>query len=462
MPGVRHSSEGMSALNAGTALRAYPPRMALATSHGTRTVQDLVDLHKHGRLNLSPAFQRQSVWSVTDRRMLIMSLFEGIPLPAIYLYRQVAAKGVPVFDVIDGKQRLETVLLFLGKGPLVLDHDPLAVRTAFHEDHQLEQWSWSDLSSQQKNAFLSAKLPTIEVEGDLGEIINLFVRINSTGKRLTAQEKRHAHYHDSGILKAAQHLADEHHDFLLKQRVLSPAQFQRMKHVELMSELLLAVNAGVPLNKKQKIDELIRGKGIAQAEVLRAANDVSRAIKIVRVILPDLKSVRFHQLADFYTLVLLVHRLREEGRAVTAHDSARNVLAGELLSDFGRGVDEVNERIAGGEGVTPLQEPFRRYLATVKEGTDSKKQREIREKLLREVLDGVFDALDTNRTFNTTQRRILWHASADRRCAICSRPITRWEDLSIDHVKPYIKGGTTDLGNAALTHKSCNSSKGAR
>jgi hypothetical protein len=49
-------------------------------------------------------------------------------------------------------------------------------------------------------------------------------------------------------------------------------------------------------------------------------------------------------MADFYSLTRLLHAIREEGKTVTAHDSARNALAGELLRDFGRGVDEVNDR----------------------------------------------------------------------------------------------------------------------
>lgn len=83
-------------------------------------------------------------------------------------------------------------------------------------------------------------------------------------------------------------------------------------------------------------------------------------------------------------------------------------------------------------------------------------------KLLRAVLDEVFDARDSTRTFNTTQRRILWHASDKKRCSICRQPIERWEDVSIDHVTPYTWGGKTKLSNAALAHKKCNSGKGAR
>src|SRR4051794_14499676 len=128
----------------------------LSTRHQTLTVQGFVDLQRHRRLNLSPAFQRQSVWSGTDRQLLVQSLLDGIPLPSIYLYRQVGKGGVPMYDVIDGKQRLETILLFLGKGPLARD-DELWVRASFEEDEPLDWWSWRDLKRPIRNQFLTTE-----------------------------------------------------------------------------------------------------------------------------------------------------------------------------------------------------------------------------------------------------------------------------------------------------------------
>src|SRR4051812_21763659 len=99
--------------------------MALRTRHDTSTVQELVDLYAKKRLNLAPAFQRQSVWRTRARQLLVQSLLDGVPLPSIFLYSRVGRGGAPVYDVIDGKQRLETMLLFLGKGPLVNESEPL-------------------------------------------------------------------------------------------------------------------------------------------------------------------------------------------------------------------------------------------------------------------------------------------------------------------------------------------------
>src|SRR5450830_47808 len=55
-------------------------------------------------------FQRQSAWKERDRAKLIESILRNYPLPAIFLYRR-EEDGKLVYDVIDGKQRLESILM---------------------------------------------------------------------------------------------------------------------------------------------------------------------------------------------------------------------------------------------------------------------------------------------------------------------------------------------------------------
>lgn len=47
------------------------------------------------------------------------------------------------------------------------------------------------------------------------------------------------------------------------------------------------------------------------------------------------------------------------------------------------------------------------------------------------------------------------------KCYLCGRKVDR-RDWSFDHVIPLAKGGTNDPANLALTHRKCNSSKGAK
>jgi hypothetical protein len=436
--------------------------MTLTTEHGTTTVQELLDLYAKKGLNLSPAFQRRSVWNLTARRLLVESLLDGIPIPTIYLYRRSTSTGAPIYDVIDGKQRLESILLFLGRGPFAQwENSAFAVKKSFADEEAIRPWRWSELEKDVRHKFLTSRLPKIEVEGNLGEIISLFVRINSTGTSLTPQEKRHAHYYITPVLKVSSRVAEKQEDYLVKNKILTLSQISRMKHVEVIMELLLGINAAAHLNRKAKLDEIIRGDGLSNEALTIATNKMQRIFSVVTNLLPDIRETRFHLLADFYSLVILLDNYREEGVTITAHDSKRNALAGTLLRNFASGVDEVAEKVRKGKGVTPAEEPFRAYLMTVLARTDSAQQRGNREKILRSVLESVFEEVDPTRAFNPTQRRILWHGSPTKRCSICAKPILRWEDLSIDHIVPHIRGGKTNLENGAIAHIMCNAAKGA-
>jgi hypothetical protein len=51
------------------------------------------------------------------------------------------------------------------------------------------------------------------IEADLSDIIELFVRINSTGNALTRQEIRNAHFYRSEFLKTAKRLATRYESY---------------------------------------------------------------------------------------------------------------------------------------------------------------------------------------------------------------------------------------------------------
>jgi hypothetical protein len=72
-------------------------------------------MFRAGQLNLEPGFQRKSAWGWTDRRWLVQTLAEHCPVPSIFLYER-REDGSVVYDVIDGKQRIETILMFLAEG----------------------------------------------------------------------------------------------------------------------------------------------------------------------------------------------------------------------------------------------------------------------------------------------------------------------------------------------------------
>ncbi|MGH7839863.1 MAG: DUF262 domain-containing protein, partial [Candidatus Binataceae bacterium] len=80
-----------------------------------KPIHEFFSLFQTRRLNLDPGFQRKSVWTGSDRVRLIESIVTGYPLPSVFLYKR-DQKGRVIYDVIDGKQRLETIFMFAKLG----------------------------------------------------------------------------------------------------------------------------------------------------------------------------------------------------------------------------------------------------------------------------------------------------------------------------------------------------------
>ena len=420
----------------------------------TRSILDLKSLYDHGHLNLEPGFQRQSVWKVRDRALLIDSLLRGYPLPAIFLYKR-EQKGELVYDVIDGKQRLESIFMFTG-----------AMRPRFSARAQLagadseELVSWPLLKRRGlQHLITGCELPIIEVDGEFGDIIKLFVRINSTGKALTSQEKRHANYYNSPFLKEAARLGRRFERYFIENKVFSPGQLSRMKHIEFMCELMLSLAQGDVLNKKTALDRVMDVKSFDGRQLGKASRMAATALNRIVRMFPRLKTTRFRQVTDFYTLAVLIGKFEQEALILT--DRRRNSIAWTMLQTFSSKVDEVRELQRKAKGARSDQELYRDYLLTVSQMTDDVAQRRKREKTLRGILGSLFARKDAQRGFTPEQRRIIWNTSASQVCATCGCKLT-WEDFTIDHIDPHSKGVRSRLDNATLMCRKHNSQKGNR
>jgi hypothetical protein len=218
-----------------------------------KTVQDLIHLYERRLLNLSPGFQRDSVLSDRDRAKLIDTIVRGWPLPAIFLYKR-QSDGENVYDVIDGKQRLESILRFTG----AIRGGRFGTRIQLPGSDEPELVDWSVLRRRSKQHIVTGyNISTVEVDGELGEIIDLFVRINSTGKALSAAEKRHARFYNSHFLREASRLASRWEPYFRDNRIVTAGQASRMKHVELACELMVSMHKGDIVNKKAALDKVM-------------------------------------------------------------------------------------------------------------------------------------------------------------------------------------------------------------
>jgi Protein of unknown function DUF262/HNH endonuclease len=431
--------------------------MPLNPVFGEHTIDQLSLMFKHRQINLEPGFQRRSVWTAGDRRRLVQSIFAGYPLPSVFLYQRTQG-GRLVYDVIDGKQRLETIFMFMGDGRFRSD--------VFDVDLDLgdgaARYSWRSIRRkhiERAAAFRSYKLQTVQVGGELGQIIDLFVRINSTGKRLTSGEKRHARFYESRFLKEAERLQTKYRRLLLEQRTLTAAQISRMKGTELFSELLMSIHNGGPIDKKKSLDRAIGNDGVNGNTLRKLSREFVTTMNLLRTMFPDLRQTRFRNSAEFFSLFLLVWAMNQE--RLVLRDKRRNRLAFRMLRDLSNGIDALRDQLKKARVPRDGQALFRDYLLTVQGDTDSAANRRRRAAILQGLLWSLYERKDSRRTFSQEQRRILWNSSDRKVCARCKRPVS-WQDFTVDHVQAYVRGGPTSLRNAQLMHRACNARKGAK
>lgn len=158
-------------------------------------IDQLVSYLNEEKINLSPAFQRGHVWTLTDRRKLLRNIVLGKPIPAIFLYKEATGSRYS-YNILDGKQRLESLILFIAdKRPDVkisrwqkYFFGP-TYRAAAHFAVELGDGSrrqFQALGDEVVREFREYSIPTIEISLDddssLDEIITLFVDINQQGE----------------------------------------------------------------------------------------------------------------------------------------------------------------------------------------------------------------------------------------------------------------------------------------
>jgi len=84
----------------------------------TWPIQTFVSRAELGELDLAPSYQRDDVWPTGDAQLLIESILRGIPIPSVILLKP--SNVDELYEIVDGKQRLTSILRFMGKHPTAL------------------------------------------------------------------------------------------------------------------------------------------------------------------------------------------------------------------------------------------------------------------------------------------------------------------------------------------------------
>jgi hypothetical protein len=199
----------------------------------TQDVSWFIDLHKNNQLDLDPTYQRRSVWSPKDRRFFLDTIFRGFPSPAIFLNKKINEVGKTVYAVVDGKQRLETIIKFI-------DNQISIARD--YGDTRLDGKKWRNIKSDQDLAmiFWNYVIPVefINVIEGTNYVNEVFDRMNRNSLRLVDQELRHAKW-DGWFITFVEKESEEPAWQTLE--IVTTARAKRMRDVQFLSELLIVI-----------------------------------------------------------------------------------------------------------------------------------------------------------------------------------------------------------------------------
>lgn len=188
------------------------------------------------KYNYNPGYQRDSVWSDEKQAFLIDSILKNIPIPPIFLHQIIDNDtGKTTYDVIDGKQRLTSIIRFIRGDISAASEDedsPLF-------DIRISGLSFDDLKKPEneniRKQFWRYSIPIEYVDTSNKNIIDaIFDRLNRNGEPLEGQELRRANYYGSNVLNVIEELSK--HSFW-KER-LKGVDTKRMEDREFISEIL--------------------------------------------------------------------------------------------------------------------------------------------------------------------------------------------------------------------------------
>jgi hypothetical protein len=328
-------------------------------SPNTQTASWFLDISSSGRLNLDPPYQRRSVWNLGYRQFFIDSVIRNYPTQAIFLDVDVDPERATEYKVIDGKQRLTSLISFSQDG------FPTSQSLA---DLDLQERYYSDLPREVKSRVLNYLLTVESVVGARSAELNqAFDRLNRNVSRLNKQELRHAQYGGAFITKM-ERFAEL--PFWEEVGLVTPARRRRMLDVEYVSELYIIGIKGIQ-DGKDYLD-------VVYAEFDEEIDHERRADRLFRGTREFLERIdekwqisgtRFRNVADFYSLWAAILKLMDDGVPISSRGVGR-------LKAF-------HAEIEAGQTTRA-----RDYLLAARQGSNKAANREVRAKMLEDVLRG--------------------------------------------------------------------------
>ena len=433
-------------------LSAKPGANLVEASYSIDMIKSYLENKK---LNLAPDYQRGYVWKEGRAARLIETILNKRFIPAVVFHE----KEDGTFDVIDGKQRLSTILSFycgkkgvesfgLPESACVLKPDS----TDEGEEHPLMGLTFDAMSVKQQNKFgnylICVKTVPSNAEAEL--VFEIYEDINSGADDLTSQQLRRAAFNGPYL-----------------------SMIQRLRaNID-----LLTIRGSADLDMKESDGEMIlRAFSFSNINILDYKPPLKKFLNRDCAINQNVLTEQVSKLEDeFESITNIMVTIFDRDAVCREWDSTTEkwkpkpslwlwdslyVAIKQLMKEDKKKYNSVFFQ----KNADKIKNAFKVTFENKVTKTAIHKRVQLMTRLLTEGMDET----KSSRLFSRDPEIIvkLWQRQ-NHICPLCNQTIhkSRMHNekyTHIDHIQPHSKGGKTIDLNSQLVHKSCNLSKGNR
>jgi len=278
------------------------------------TVSDFISWQKNKTLVLSPSFQRRPVWNSGAKSFLIDTIMRGLPIPIIFLRDQktdlktLQAKR----EVIDGQQRIRTILSFICPDELDnydLVNDFFTIKKVHNKEFANKTFGELPSDIRQQILDYQFSVHVLPSTVDDREVLQVFARMNSTGVKLNDQELRNANFF--GEFKTLSYnLSTEYLEHWRNWSIFTEYNIARMEEVEMASEFLLLMLKGVVGKTQKYIEGAYEEYDDSLKEMAELEKRFRHTMSTIEIKFGDkLRLTPFHKKTFFYSLFASIYHL---------------------------------------------------------------------------------------------------------------------------------------------------------
>lgn len=470
---VREPNDTISKLSQLESLRLNKPEPA------RNSIEDITRLMQRRRFMVRPTYQRQEVINTPKASSIIESILLGITLPAIFIYKR--EDGIS--EVIDGQQRILTILGFLGEE--YIDENGNSTKSKNHKFKlrnlrilkEINGLQFSDLSKDQRDKILDFQLYVVEIEQTKNPNFNpidLFIRLND--KPYPIKEHSFEMWNswvDPDIIKAIKDLVKKYNEwFYLKAK----RNRDRMENEELFMLLVfLDFYSTNPDDKKvydvyqkgDKINARVSDKAHISNLLLTSSDPkinkgLHDSIKNLKSLIQKVKYILLDQ--DKSKEELSSYLKNELDAILKGNKHSRNFrrtlqdiyIIQELLCD-------INTEMVKSHRIE-MKKEISNIFSYIKNIPDQdyidnrgfKKYKELKLAFLAKYKK------EERKLKLSTEEKMQLLRKQNNVSTISGAPVFLGDDIEVDHIKPLATGGKDNLANLGIVHSKENRVKGVK